>query len=221
VTACLNPEGVVFLSPGSHASCAPWVAYAREMCRMFTQGARRRENQMGTKEWKSILARLEIEQGAVNPVKKSVLSKYEKEAGLILPKSYKAYCQTFGPGELAPPWTYRIHTPHALSTAFNIDILNQKVKGMTFANLSALDMVRFKRVMYFATDMATSDFFWDPEDVTDKRDNECGIYVMYRNWRVERLCDTFWAFINDICLGTGVPGYDNSEGVELVFSPMK
>lgn len=173
---------------------------------------------MAIKEWKSILAKLEIEGGAPNPVNKLVLVKYENEAGLVLPKSYKEYCQTFGPGHIAPPWNYRIHTPQASSPGFNIDVLNKSVKRMVLA-ASAPDPKQFNRAVYFASDSATSDFFWDPEDVTSKRDGECGIYVMYRDLRVERLCDTFWTFITDICLGAGVPSYDNSEGVELVFAP--
>jgi hypothetical protein len=154
--------------------------------------------------WKAVLAKLEVEGGPVNPVQRPVLRRYERKIGLSLPEGYKAFCQTIGPGELTIPNYYRIYVPQA-PDGFNIELLNQKIKAMPrdFAiyDIRGTDRKQLGRGVYFASDIATSHYFWDPEDITNDEQYEYGIYGLHRDCSVERLCDTFWAFINDICLG--------------------
>jgi len=176
---------------------------------------------MKPNDWKAVLARLKVEDGPLKPLSMTTLKQYEKKIGIRLPKSYKNYCCTIGPGELVVPHCYRICVPDVASNAFNIEKINTDVRSIAGIDLMAADPVQYKRGLYFGTDISTSDYFWDPQDITDPKNNEYGIYVRYRNWQVDRLCDTFWEFINDICLGKGNPTQDNSLGVELVFTPFR
>jgi hypothetical protein len=169
-------------------------------------------------DWTSVLSRFDIyEGGKLKPVEASALSAFERSNSFLLPTSYRGYCQTFGPGFLTRPCNYCICVPLAKSKRFNIDFLNQMVKSQE--NNYAADVDQINRSIFFATDIGTSEFFWDPTDITDKKDSEYGVYVLYRDYKVERLSDSFWGFINEICLGTGVPAYDNSTPIDFTFEP--
>lgn len=181
---------------------------------------------MKTSAWKTLLAKFEIRRGSVSPVQQSELKRYEKKTGFRLPQSYQGYCQVFGPGYLTMPSYYCICVPNAEAEEFNLDVLNTNNKPMVERPDSPViryvsDMEQLRRAVFFATDIGTSRFFWDPNDVGNEKDHEYGIYVLYRNYKVERLATTFWSFINDVCLGTGLPAEDNTGGIDLVFSPGK
>ncbi|WP_020470014.1 hypothetical protein [Zavarzinella formosa] len=168
-------------------------------------------------DWVSLLAKFEIQGGSVNPVQRKILAQYQKNTGFMLPKSYCDYCQVFGPGFLTLPYCFRVCVPTASSAAFDIDILNKNKKGMPEDYVSDVD--QFRRAVFFASDIGTSHFFWDPHEVIDSKNHEYGIFVIYRSWEVKRISEDFSSLIHDICHGSGVPGYENAEGVDLVFEP--
>lgn len=181
---------------------------------------------MTTTKWKALLGKFEIRGGSVNPLQLSKLNQYERAKGAKLPKSYRSYVQVFGPGYLTLPCYYCVCIPDAEAEEFNLEVLNSNVRPLierpdSPAIQFVSDMNQLKRAIFFATDIGTSRYFWDPEDIEDDATHEYGIYVMYRNYKVERLAASFWSFVNDVCLGTGVPGYDNAGGIDLVFSPGK
>jgi hypothetical protein len=62
-------------------------------------------------------------------------------------------------------------------------------------------------------------YFWDPKDCTNAHDFEYGVYVLYRDWGIARLADTFRDFITDICLNKGIPAYENRTLIEPSFVP--
>jgi hypothetical protein len=41
---------------------------------------------------------------------------------------------------------------------------------------------------------------------------------MYEDYEIDRLADTFWDFVNSICLATCSPAYVKGE-IELTFEP--
>jgi len=51
-------------------------------------------------DWESVLARFEVRGGQPNPVPPTLLSRFEKAMGFILPQSYCGFCRVFGPGRL-------------------------------------------------------------------------------------------------------------------------
>jgi hypothetical protein len=65
----------------------------------------------------------------------------------------------------------------------------------------------------FASDGTGAIFFWDPVEVTTHQLHEYAIYVVWRDWTLERLCNTFWEFVN-ICLHRGARTlYDDTHAI--------
>jgi len=179
-----------------------------------------------TKDWKAVLGKFEIRGGNVSPLKPSKLNRYERTTGVKLPKSYRSYAQVFGPGYLTMPFYFCMCVPDAEAEEFDLEVLNENLKPLAERPDSpaiqfGCDMDQLKRAIFFATDIGTSRYFWDTRDTGKNADNEYGVYVIYRNYKIERLASTFWSFVNDVCIGSGVPGYDNTGGIDLVLTPGK
>lgn len=104
--------------------------------------------------------------------------------------------------------------------SFGLNQFNDFALNSALPQVQAADTDQCRRAVFFARDVCTSWFFWDPSDVTDSQNHEYGIYILHREGRIYKLADTFWNFIKDVCLGTCIPEYDYSEEVERVFSPV-
>lgn len=174
---------------------------------------------MKMNDWKSLLSKFEIREGSIEPVQPRTLARYEKAKGLVLPKSYKEYCKTFGPGTFVTASDRQFCTPAAASPWFNLDVLNQKIQSMANVDEYAGDPKQFRRALYFGSDISTAFYFWDPQDVTDSKQNEFGVYVLYRDWSVTRLADTFWDLIYNIYATYESKIKGSSDDLGLVFVP--
>lgn len=165
--------------------------------------------------WESLFATFEIEGPISYPrYAKNEIERYEKEIGFSLPNSYKDFCSTFGPGELVPSLQYSIAAPglETLESFFEIRHLNGFVKG----NMPKVDEypgppdlsghAQLSRAIFFGSDISLHYYFWDPEEITSKADQEYAIYVVQRSYSIVRLADTFFEFVSRVCLATGAIG---------------
>jgi hypothetical protein len=176
-------------------------------------------------EWEVVLDSVEIRDGAVRPVSKADVTRHKKRSELLLPDSYYGYCQVFGPGELTN-WNYAICIPDAKSKYFGIEQFNTFTRQSSAprgwhpdVNQRQANAAQCRRAKFFASDICTSWFFWDPIDVTNREENEFGIYIIHREGYIARVADSFGEFIKDKCLGPGIPGYDYTNDIERVFFP--
>lgn len=156
-------------------------------------------------DWRAVLAKLKVVGGPVRPVQRAVLRRYEKKHGMSLPEGYKGFCQAIGPGELTLPRGYCIHAPRDPIwdlESFDQDLKRQALhRGQEMLDFRGTDRSQLVRGVYFASEITTSCYFWDPHDITDPEQHEYGIYAIHRDSAVERICETFWDFVNTYCLG--------------------
>jgi len=167
-------------------------------------------------DWQTFLSRFEIERGELSPVPRTRLTQYEEQTGFTLPRSYCEFCETFGPGELRCMTDCEVHVPSAEMRHFNLERLNTVMRTERPTSGIA-DLEQYSRAVFFGSNMYTDSFFWDPHDVTDRAANEYGVYVLHRDQTVERLADSFWAFVTDYCIRDGEPGVD----FEYRFDPAR
>jgi hypothetical protein len=157
---------------------------------------------MGTVDecgWRELLKTLKVE-GKLHPTSVAALDAYESETGFRLPASYRSFCQVVGPGDVGD-W-------------FNIAVPGFAGKYKDQYDLSAKTALyherrdweeyssepkQFARAIIFGDDCTGALFFWDPAEVTMRGKREYAIYVVWRGWSLERVCDSFWEFVN-ICL---------------------
>jgi len=190
-----------------------------------------RHNSMNIREWEQILSKFRIANaksflppGNPRPVALEDLLLFESATGFKLPESYKNFCQVFGPCALTKPSAFKIATPGpiTMNTYYNIIKLNTEYKSESVAESIrpyCNDWERVERACFFATDIGTSDYFWDPAEITDRVNNEYAIYIMNRSCEVTFLARSFESLVIDIWLGSGVPEYDTSEPFEWVMIP--
>jgi SMI1/KNR4 family protein SUKH-1 len=165
---------------------------------------------MSIRRWQQLLTSIAVD-GTPHPVSDVDLDAFETEWDNRLPLSYRNYCNIFGPGELAG-W-YNIATPNYqgnFKERYDLTTKNTAVhEGRDWREYSP-NPEQFNRALIFADDTATAVYFWDPAEASMAKDNEYAIYAMYRDWTLQKLCDTFCEFI-DICLHRGgVRLYDES-----------
>jgi hypothetical protein len=177
---------------------------------------------MAHTSWQELLPSLTILRGQPRPISDAELDQFERETAFTLPKSYRAFCTSFGPGELVRPWHYRIAVPGPSDWSEMVELR----KFNRYAHTCTAECDEYcanpdqvRRAWCFGTDIGASWYFWDPLDVTEPSGNEYGIYILYRGYKIGRLAGTFWSFVNDVCLGSGVPGYDNTEPMARTFEP--
>lgn len=162
-------------------------------------------------DWELLLAQFIIQDGKVAPVATSLLYQYEHNSGFALPQSYRDYCATFGPGELRHANTCEIHVPYAVMPQYNIDQLNDSMQHVAITGIADVDL--FLRAVFFGSNMDSDCFFWDPLDIRQSTTSEYSIYVLRRNQTIEKICESFWAFINHYCIGP------EAADREYIFSP--
>jgi len=99
---------------------------------------------------------------------------------------------------------------------FDLSNFNEEMK--TFDRRPLKDPDQFERACFFASDIGNGVYFWDPTLPTHTDENEYAIFVMYEDYEIHGLADTFWDFINEICLKPCPPAYLRGE-IELTFEP--
>lgn len=154
---------------------------------------------MNEDAWRQLLKSLEA-LGESHPVETSALDAYEKRSGFRLPVSYRHYCRVFGPGNIGD-W-FEIAVPGFTGKApkrYDLETLGRLYHDHLEWEEYSDDPQQYERAVIFGSDCTGARFLWDPAEQTDKRRRECAVYVVWRDWSRERLCDTFWEFAN-ICL---------------------
>jgi hypothetical protein len=179
--------------------------------------------EMENNMWSKVLQTLSIVGGELGPVSQSDLDQFETETGFKLPKSYRDFCTLLGPGTLAHPGNYRIVAPKA-----NGGQMEELRRFNRFAHdcnqeceLYCQNPEQVKRAWFFGTDIGTSWFFWDSVETTNPKNYEYSVFVLYRDYDVERLASSFWEFVNDICLESGLPGYAKVGPITKTFEPLR
>src|SRR5262245_13295573 len=169
---------------------------------------------VGRRVWKRGQSHYVVRPCKPSPVSLDRLVRFEEESGVRLPRGYRQFCQTFGPGELSHSFT--ITVPGGKSR-FDLAELNRLYHAAILEQNSP-DPLQYARAVVFASDSATACYFWDPADSTDKKAPEYGIYVRFRGDTTQRVADNFWDFITDCILGPGhVKLYDDPP--ERLFEP--
>lgn len=136
-------------------------------------------------------------------LKKTSIRQCERAIQFSFPKSYHEFLLLIGPG------TFRGY--------FFID--GPKVPGsnnkgivsrtkMTRGNSVLADVYEdpevVGRMIPFGDTVAGDILFWDPTDITNRKQDEHGIFVLPRDsYSVIRLSSTFLGFFRDVCFGHG------------------
>lgn len=177
--------------------------------------------------WDNIFSTFEIRGTITYPLfGTNELDRYEHEINLSLPKSYRQFCLKFGPGQIVPPVRYNIAAPgrdpwESDSELRHLNrIAKDSVSGVVDEyTADPLDVSRLSRALYFASDMIPQFYFWDTSELTSAENAEYAVYVIQRLGNIERLADTFFDFVANRCLVTGVPGYSPSVERQRIFIP--
>ena len=69
-------------------------------------------------------------------------------------------------------------------------------------------------------DIGNRIYYWDPSERTRFESNEYTIYVLSDYEETNRLADTFWDFINNVCINASSPAHALHE-IELTFEPVE
>jgi hypothetical protein len=179
--------------------------------------------------WKDLLARTKVD-GQLKPVTEKELKAFEKSMAIALPESYRDFCKVFGPGHLSAQVSIHLTAPGGAQSSSldvgpsrkqNIEVLNQEIW-----TTSLMDVDEYcatpelpQNGLFFACDTYTHNYFWHKADPTDKRKNEMAIYVIFREFTIHRLADTFESFIFDVCLDRGLPDHGKLECDPPEFTP--
>lgn len=151
------------------------------------------------KEWQKLLKSVKGRK-TIRPITTEELDACEEELRVKLPASYRSYCQSLGPGKIAN-W-YTITTPGyrgRYNTAYNLNAKNSFYHSRLDWREYSKDATQYEKAVIFADDDAGAIYFWDPREKTARRRHEYAIYATFRDWSLERVCDTFSEFIS-ICL---------------------
>ncbi|WP_171468895.1 SMI1/KNR4 family protein [Frigoriglobus tundricola] len=167
------------------------------------------------KTWDRLLSLAKIE-GQLRPVAEGQLDKFEIRRNIKLPQSYRWFCKKFGPGSIRGQIWINITAPEdppASATprpgGHGIEALNEDIWSTVFLDVDVYcpDPKLIRNGLFFGSDIYTHHYFWNTNEVTDRANNELAVYVVFREWKVYRLADSFESFIYDICLGKGIPDH--------------
>ena len=186
-------------------------------------GQRRREQAMDKPQWKALLKILRVEtlMGKITPAKESELKTFEKENGIALPASYRSFCSVFGAGELGKDFYISAPGVHDTLSIWSLQRLQEMSHdGVDYAEYSS-DPKQHARSIFFACDILTWKYFFDPEDVTNAGDHEYAVHRLSRDWRVWRICDNFGQFVTEFCLGSRHNDlFEDEQPVQQLFRPV-
>jgi len=163
---------------------------------------------MNKTDWENLLKKFRIESGKPDlppgeprPVSASDIHKFEDVTHFTLPKSYKDFCEVFGPCTLIYPGSYQIAVPGSVQVAGKFDLI--KLNGIVRSYKNEYkeycnDPVQFERSWFFAYDIATSYYFWDPLCITNVKSNEYKIFAIYRDYKIKFISESFENLVIDI-----------------------
>jgi hypothetical protein len=181
------------------------------------------------RSWKKLLDIVQV-QGQLDPVSEKQLAAFEAANKIKLPRSYREFCKVFGPGDLQCRIWIHLTTPGRDTSAgrtveglWNVstEVLNREIWSTSLFEVdeycSQPELVR--KGLFFARDIYTHLYFWKKDEITSKSMNELAVYVIYREWDIYRLADSFESFIFDICLDKGIPNQGKPDLDPPVFEP--
>lgn len=164
---------------------------------------------MATLDWRALYRSLEITdlEGTV-PVSKPGLdafAQFERDFSIELPLSYRGFISEFGPGELAGRFVFRAPGYPDFGRYADLAMFTEHWRSKLKRHVQDQ---RIARMVYFC-ETTYGDFVgWDPLDVRDQSVCEYGIYVcVHERDTCDFLKGSFSEFINDICLGDGLPRF--------------
>lgn len=166
----------------------------------------------------TIVAPLE---GAGRRAAPAALDRFEKKYGFKLPASYRAFVETFGPGELGR--YFRIHAPGYPGREID---LGEYVEGMRqsadmFAEIYG-DADLVARMVPFGDTIGGDVIAWDPRALTPKTADEYPIVFLPRDQqKVRPMAPTFPQMVADVCLDKSFGKLVNDPNYEVVreFQP--
>ena len=129
------------------------------------------------------------------------------------------------PGRRLTNWLCQIAVPDDPSSESGIGLreLNRDLKeGLDEGFLELYDSgERILRLILFCERNGRTWIGWDPEEVSDARRREYGIYEWTgRDGTVTQVAGSFSQFIADVCLGPAPPGWDDERfGTHRMFDP--
>lgn len=145
--------------------------------------------------------------GELQPASEEGLDRFEKIEGRRLPESYREYASVFGPGRLNAVIAVRIAAPGSTDWNWNVKLhnLNTELRALDdVEDVHSVDVELWKHALFFGTDHGDR-YLWDTREITVEEEGEMAVWVILRNRRSYRLCDTFESFIRDVCMNAGVP----------------
>jgi len=160
---------------------------------------------VGISEWRRLYRTLTAERPvAYDPYHpgadavKAAAKRFESESGYTLPRSYKAFAQVFGPGELGG--YYRICIPGDEKCGCDLATEHAMVRETRGPPDSYEQGELLSRLLYFATTIGGEFVGWDPHDVTDSTGPEYRVYYITRTPNAKAVAGSFSEFVSEICL---------------------
>jgi len=154
-------------------------------------------------------------------VQPKAIKGFEKQYNVLLPHSYRAYCEIFGPGEFG--MRFKIAAPgyQGEATTFSLEKLQQMTHVDLEYQLYSKDPEQHKRGIFFGLDSMGSYYFFDPAETTDEDHHEYAIYKLSSDLEIVQSCGTtFCQYITDFCLGDKLDQLGYETPTEHVFMPV-
>jgi hypothetical protein len=177
------------------------------------------------RDWQRLLKRLEVNtrMGTLAPVTAEAIEAFEEKRGVKLPRSYRAYCQVFGPGEFGERFGIAVPGYHGhgkTPSFYSLEHLDKVAhEGLEYEVYSP-DPEQHKRAVFFGHDIVRSYHFFDPEEVTDRRRREYAVYTLFVDYKVRRTAADFGEFITDFCLGKRIHRLVKGQPALQLFMPV-
>ncbi len=142
------------------------------------------------------------------------LAAFEKEFGVKLPRSYKAFTHVFGAGEMAG--FFRFYAP-CVKNPENDDLVTRhrdirEVEADGWIGEAAW----LHKAVWIGDTVGGELLILDTGTITDAASRECRVCWLHRSRRVDRSADSLIRFIEDICMKVSE---DDGEDTTRVFSP--
>jgi hypothetical protein len=159
----------------------------------------------GISEWRRLYRKLTakrpVEYEPYHPgsdAVKAAAKRFESATGYKLPRSYKAFAQVFGPGELGG--YYRICIPGDEKCGYDL-ATEHALASETHSPPDSYEQGELLgRLLYFASTIGGEFVGWDPLDVTDSTGAEYRVYYITRRATAKAVAGSFSEFVSEICL---------------------
>jgi hypothetical protein len=177
---------------------------------------------MAKKAWQQLLSSIDVDTsyGTLSPVSSKRLDAFEEKHGIKLPRSYRTYCEVFGPGEFARRFKVAVPGYKGKAKTFLLEDLNKRAhEGLEYEHYSK-DPEQHMRGVFYCIDIVRSYHFFDPMEVTDPRRNEYAVYTLCDDFKVRRTADNFWDFVTEFVLGSNYRRLVKGAAPERVFTPV-